>query len=126
MVDDLVSHPDQSSQGAMPLPQGLYQLPQVCQPGQPKHQSLQVPGTEQTQVFQGFSNQIPSQGIRAINDVSLPCDPMLHNPSRVVGNQPALVSDCQGGNRLVNNQRSAPLPKAPTFNGKGWKGFIPQ
>ena len=56
---------------------------------------------------------------------------LLHEPvtqysSHVAGTQPSLVTDNQSVNRLVNTRGNAPLPKAPTFDGTGWKGFIHQ
>ena len=36
------------------------------------------------------------------------------------------MTDNQSVNRLVNTRGSAPLPKAPTFDGTGWKAFIHQ
>ena len=63
-VDDLVSHPNQPSQGRVPLLQNLYQPQQVSQPNQPVPQPLQVSGTEQTQVFPDFSRHVQLHGLR--------------------------------------------------------------
>ena len=132
-VDDLVSYPNQPSQGRVPLSQNLYQSQQVSQPSQPipqlsqpVSQAFQVSGTEQTQGFSGFSRQMQPQGIRPIDNVNFSCEPVTQYLSRVADTQPTLVTDDQSVNRLVNTRGNAPLPKAPTFDGTCWKGFIHQ
>ena len=136
-VDDLVSYPNQPSQGRIPLSQNLYQSQQVSQPGQPipqpsqpvsqpVPQAFQVSGTEQTQRFAGFSRGMQPQGIRPIDNVNFSCEPVTQYLGRVADTQPTLMTDDQSVNRLVNTRSNAPLPKAPTFDGTGWKGFIHQ
>ena len=132
-VDDLVSYPNQPSQGRVPLSQNLYQPQQVSQPNQPipqpsqpVPQPFQVSGTEQTQGFSGFSRGVQPQGIRPLDNVNFPSEPVTQYSGRVADTQPTLVIDDQTVNRLVNTRGSAPLPKAPTFDGTGWKGFIHQ
>ena len=132
-VDDLVSYPNQPSQGRVPLSQNLYQPQQVSQPNQPipqpsqpVPQPFQVSGTEQTQGFSGFSRGVQPQGIRPIDNVNFPCEPVTQYSGRVANTQPTLVTDDQTVNKLVNTRGNAPLPKAPTFDGTGWKGFIHQ
>ena len=125
-VDDLVSYPNQPSQGRVSLSQNLYQSQQVSQLGQPVPQTFQVSGTEQTQGFSGFSRSVQPQGIRPIDNVNFSCEPVTQYSGRVADTQPTLVTDDQTVNRLVNTRGNAPLPKAPTFDGTGWKGFIHQ
>ena len=139
-VDDLVSYPNQPSQGRVPLSQNLYQPQQVSQPNQPiaqpsqpvpqpsqpVPQPFQVSGTEQTQGFSGFSRGVQPQGIRPIDNLNFSCEPVTQYSGRVADTQPTLMTDDQSVNRLVNTRGSAPLPKAPTFDGTGWKGFIHQ
>ena len=125
-VDDLVSYPNQPSQGRVSLSQNLYQSQQVSQLSQPVPQPFQVSGTEQTQGFSGFSRGVQPQGIRPIDNVNFSCEPVTQYSGRVADTQPTLVTDDQSVNRLVNTRGSAPLPKAPTFDGTGWKGFIHQ
>ena len=125
-VDDLVSYPNQPSQGRVSLSQNLYQSQQVSQLSQPVPQTFQVSGTEQTQGFSGFSRGVQPQGIRPIDNVNFPCEPVIQYSGRVANTQPTLVTDDQTVNRLVNTRGNAPLPKAPTFDGTGWKGFIHQ
>ena len=125
-VDDLVSYPNQPSQGRVPLLQNLYQSQQVSQSSQPVPQAFQVSGTEQTQGFSGFSRQMQPQGIRPIDSVNFSCEPVTQYSGRVADTQPTLVTDDQSVNRLVNTRGNAPLPKAPRFDGTGWKGFIHQ
>ena len=125
-VDDLVSYPNQPSQGRVSLSQNLYQSQHVSQLDQPVPQTFQVSGTEQTQGFSGFSRGVQPQGIRPIDNVNFPSEPVTQYSGRVADTQPTLVTDDQTVNRLVNTRGSAPLPKAPTFDGTGWKGFIHQ
>ena len=123
-VDDLVSHPNQPSQDRVPLSQNLYQSQQVSQPRQPVSQPLQVSGTERTQGFSGFSKHVQPQGIRPIDNANFPHEPVTQYLGHVADTQPSLVTDDQSVNRLVNIRGSVPLPKAPTLDGTGWKGFI--
>ena len=123
-VDDLVCYPNQPSQGRVPLSQNLYQSQQVSQASQPipqlsqpVPQAFQVSGTEQTQGFSGFSRQMQPQGIRPIDNVNFPSEPVTQYSGRVAHTQPTLVTDDQSVNRLVNTRGNAPLPKAPTFDG---------
>ena len=125
-VDELVSHPNQPSQGKVPLIQNMYQPQQVSQPSQPVPQILQLSGTEQTQVLPGFSRHVQPQGIRPIDNVNFTHEPITQYSSQVLGTQPSLVTDNQNVNRLVSTRGNATLPKAPTFDGTGWKGFIHQ
>ena len=132
-VDDLVSYPNQPSRGQVPLSQNLYQSQQVNQPSQsipqpsqPVPQPFRVSGTEQTQGFSVFSRQMQPQGIRPIDNVNFPREPITQYSGRVADTQPSLVTDDPSVNRLVNTRGNAPLPKAPTFDGTGWKGFIHQ
>ena len=98
----------------------------MSQPSQTVPQPLQVSGTEQTHVFPGFPRHVQSQGIRPIDSVSFPREPVTQYLVYVANTQPSLVTDNQSVNGLVNTRGSAPLPKAPTFDGTGWKGFIHQ
>ena len=128
-----VDDPNQPSQGRVPLSQNLYQSQQVSQSSQPipqlsqpVPQAFQVSGTEQTQGFSGFPRQMQPQGIRPIDNVNFSCEPVTQYSGRVADTQPTLVTDDQSVNRLMNTRGNAPLPKAPTFDGTGWKGFIHQ
>ena len=139
-VEDLVSYPNQPSQGRVPLSQNWYQPQQVSQPSQPipqpsqpipqpsqpvhqpnqsVPQAFQVSGTGQTERFAGFLRGVQPPGIRPIDNVNFSCEPVTQYSGRVADTQPTLVTDDQSVNRLVNTRGNAPLPKAPTFDGTG-------
>ena len=98
----------------------------IPQPSQPAPQPFQVFGNEQTQGFSGFSRGVQPQGIRPIDNVNFPREPVTQYICHVSDTQPSLVTDNETVNRLVNTRGNAPLPKAPTFDETGWKGFIHQ
>ena len=85
----------------------------MSQPSQPVLQPLQVSGTEQTQVFPGFPRHVEPQGIRPIDNVNFPHEPVTQYLGHVADTQPSLVTDNQSVNRLVYTRGNAPLPKAP-------------
>ena len=63
---------------------------------------------------------------KIIDNVNFPHEAVIQYLGHVVDTQPSLVTDNLSVNKLVNHRSNAPLPKAPTFDGTGWKGFIHQ
>ena len=116
------------SQPSQPIPQSSQSIPsqQVPQLSQLVPQTFQVSGTEQTQGFSGYSGGVQPQGIRPIENVNFSRERVTQYLGHVADTQPSLVTDDPSVNRLVNTRGNAPLPKAPTFDGTGWKGFIHQ